>query len=160
MNVRDPRVDAYIERSAEFARPILQSLRETIHATCPGVEETLKWSIPHFMHGGAILCAMAAFKQHATFGFWKAPLLDDPALADRGESAMGQFGRLTALADLPPRRQLQKLLRQAMQLNATRAKVPSRARKPARQDIELPDDLVRALAANTRGTALIGTNGC
>ena len=102
------------------------------------------------MYGGTILCAMAAFKQHATFGFWKAPLLDDPALADRGGTAMGQFGRLTALADLPPQRQLQKLLRQAMQLNATRAKVPSRARKPARQKSELPADLARALAANAK----------
>ena len=37
----DPRVDAYIAKSAPFARPILRRIRELVHEGCPDVEETL-----------------------------------------------------------------------------------------------------------------------
>src|SRR4051794_26666093 len=74
MGTRDPRVDAYIERSAEFARPILMHVREVVHAACPEAEETMKWSFPHFMYRG-MLCSMASFKQHCAFGFWKGSIL-------------------------------------------------------------------------------------
>ena len=71
MASRDPRIDAYIARQADFARPILEHVRAVVHKACPDVEETMKWSSPSFMHAGGILCGMAAFKQHASFGFWK-----------------------------------------------------------------------------------------
>src|SRR5205807_2711316 len=85
MGTRDPRVDAYIAKAADFAKPILTELRETVHAACPDVEETMKWSFPHFMHQG-MLCSMAAFKQHAVFGFWKGSLIvkDDGTKAESG----------------------------------------------------------------------------
>src|SRR5436189_6090519 len=67
MPKKDPRVDAYIAGSADFAKPILKHLRRIVHAAAPGVEETMKWSFPHFMHKG-ILCGMGAFKEHCTFG--------------------------------------------------------------------------------------------
>ena len=63
----DPRVDEYIEKSAPFARPILRRIRDVVHTGCPEVEETMKWSFPHFMHHG-ILCSMASFKAHCAFG--------------------------------------------------------------------------------------------
>ncbi len=44
----DPRVDAYIARSAAFAQPVLLHLRATVHAACPGVQETIKWGMPFF----------------------------------------------------------------------------------------------------------------
>jgi len=106
MSQTDPRIDAYIARSAEFARPILSHLREAVHAACPGAEETLKWGAPSFTYRGKILCGMAAFKQHATFGFWQGALVVNAAADGKREAAMGQFGRLTKLADLPPKRVL------------------------------------------------------
>jgi len=93
MGTRDPRVDVYIENAAPFAQPVLRHLREVVHSAAPDIEETLKWGIPHFMHDG-IVCSMAAFKQHCTFGFWKHALV----VKDGGESssdAMGSFGRIT-----------------------------------------------------------------
>ncbi len=110
----DPRIDAYIERQAEFAKPILRHLRETVHAACPDCEETLKWSMPHFLYKGEILAGMAAFKQHATFGFWRGSLV--VGKSDEAMSGMGHFGRLTKIEDLPPRKELQALVRKAMQL--------------------------------------------
>src|SRR5688572_31839783 len=97
---RDPRVDAYIARKADFARPIVEHLRDAVHAACPDCEETLKWSSPTFMYKGEMLASMAAFKAHATFGFWKGSLV----VGDTAEqmSAMGQFGRLGSVDDLPP----------------------------------------------------------
>ena len=59
MAKNDPRIDAYIAKSAEFAQPILKHLRELVHQTCPAVQETLKWSMPSFVHKG-LLCMMAA----------------------------------------------------------------------------------------------------
>src|SRR6266516_3441575 len=102
MAKKDQRIDAYIAKSPEFARPILVRLRNLVHAGCPDVEETLKWGHPSFTYKG-ILCGIAAFKQHCTFGFWKHDLLftNDSAAQKRAGEAMGSFGRLTSLADLP-----------------------------------------------------------
>ena len=74
MGSRDRRVDAYIAKSADFAQPILRYLREIVHETVPDIEETMKWSSPHFGYKG-MMCGMAAFKQHCTFGFWKGSLV-------------------------------------------------------------------------------------
>ena len=41
MGKRDPRVDAYIEKAADFAKPILMEIRERVHAACPEVEEAI-----------------------------------------------------------------------------------------------------------------------
>lgn len=131
MGKRDPRVDAYIERAAEFAQPILRYLREVIHSASPAVEETMKWSFPHFTQDG-ILCSMAAFKQHCAFGFWRGDLVLGEA-GEAGTQAMGQFGPIASLADLPPREVLVGYVREAIRLNETgiaRKKPPAPKREP------------------------------
>ena len=147
MGTRDPRIDAYIAKSADFAQPILEHLRRVVHEACPQVEETMKWSMPHFMYEG-MLCGMASFKAHCTFGFWKGSLLvgDNDGAAER---AMGQFGRITSVSDLPPKKTLVALIRRAMKLNedGVAARVPKRAPRPA---AEVPDYLAAALAKNRR----------
>ena len=139
----DPRIDAYIERQAEFARPILAHLRAVMHAACPDAEETLKWSMPHFTYKGQILAGMAAFKQHATFGFWQGRTVvgDDAAKA----SGMGQFGRITALKDLPPRAELEKMVRKAMALIEEGVKAPRT--KTSKAPFSVPQDLKAAIDA-------------
>ncbi|MBK9375717.1 MAG: DUF1801 domain-containing protein [Holophagales bacterium] len=97
----DARIDAYIAKSAPFARPVLSHLRALVHEACPGVEETMKWSMPSFVHEGRILCGMAAFKGHCTFGFWHKDMVEVLARTAKGDSMMGSFGRITAIADLP-----------------------------------------------------------
>ena len=98
MGKKDPRVDAYIERSAPFAKPILKHLRKIVHRGCPQVEETIKWGMPHFDYKG-ILCGMAAFKAHCAFHFWKGELVMGDS--NRANEAMGQFGRINSVKDLP-----------------------------------------------------------
>ena len=120
----DPRIDSYIARQADFARPILEHLRSAVHAACPEAEETLKWSMPHFLYKGQMLAGMAAFKAHATFGFWRAKDVLGETGAER--EAMGQFGRLTSVADLPPDDVLHALIRKAMALTDSGAR-PARA---------------------------------
>jgi uncharacterized protein YdeI (YjbR/CyaY-like superfamily) len=149
MGTRDPRVDAYIARQADFARPILDHLREVIHAACPEVEETLKWSRPHFMYHG-MLGGMSAFKQHAAFGFWKGSLIVDPA-GKPVDEAMGQFGRLTRLSDLPSAKVLAGYVKKAMKLNEAGIK-PARA-KQSKPALVVPDYFQAALKKNKKAGA-------
>lgn len=147
MGTRDPRVDAYIARSAEFARPILTHLREVVHAACPEVEETLKWSMPSFTYKG-LLCGMAAFKAHCTFGFWKGALIMDRNGA-RADDAMGQFGRITGVSSLPPRKVLAGYVKEAMRLNDEGIQ-PVRPRPGSRKPLPVPPDLRAALAKHRK----------
>lgn len=149
MGTRDPRVDAYIRKSAEFARPVLAHLREVVHESCPEVKETLKWSMPSFEYEG-LLCGFAAFKHHCTFGFWKHALVvgDDP----KAEQAMGSFGRIESLADLPPKADLRRYVKKAMRLNEQGVKVPREKGRP-RKPIPMHADLKRALARNRKAAA-------
>jgi uncharacterized protein YdeI (YjbR/CyaY-like superfamily) len=147
MGTRDPRFDAYIEKAAPFARPILAYLREVVHEGCPEVEETMKWSSPHFMYRG-MLASMAAFKQHCAFGFWKGSLIVDGAGRNL-DDAMGQFGRITSISDLPPRETLLGYVREAARLNEEGVKSPTGTKSgEPRPEAEVPDDLAAALAGN------------
>ena len=147
MPTRDPRVDAYIARAAPFARPVLTHLRAVVHAAVPGVEETIKWGMPHFMHGG-ILCGLAAFKAHCAFHVRGA---EDLLGGDARGDAMGQFGRITALSDLPPKARLARILKAAAARNEARAKAPRAPRKRApKPEAKVPPDLAAALKGNAR----------
>jgi uncharacterized protein YdeI (YjbR/CyaY-like superfamily) len=148
MSSHDPRIDAYIAKSAEFARPILEHLREVVHAACPEVEENMKWSFPHFGYKGAMMCSMAAFKQHCGFGFW----LYKEVVGGEAEEGMGQFGKLTSLKDLPTKKQLVTYIRKAMALNEAGVKMtrPKVAPKPAPT---LPDDLAALFAQKKHAAA-------
>jgi uncharacterized protein YdeI (YjbR/CyaY-like superfamily) len=151
MGKRDPRIDAYIARSAGFAQPILNHLRALVHRGCPEVEETLKWSMPFFVYK-EMLCGMAAFKQHATFGFWKYRLV----VGKTGEKeGMGQFGRITSMKDLPAQKVLLGYIRKAVALNEAGIKAPRSARaKPGeKRELAVPDYLVAALKKNKTAQA-------
>lgn len=151
MGQHDPRIDAYIAKSAEFARPILEKLRAIVHEACPQVEETLKWGMPTFLHAGGILCGMAAFKQHASFGFWKHALVVGEGVPRDG---MGSFGKMTRLADIPPKKQLVPLIRKAMKLNEDGVKsVGPRKQATPRAAPELPEDFLAALKQQRKALA-------
>ena len=139
----DPRIDAYIARQADFARPILEHLRAVVHEACPDCEETLKWSSPSFIYKGKILAGFAAFKAHATFGFWSGSQV--VATSDKAPTAMGQFGRLTSIDELPPRAELAALTRKAMQLIDDGVK-PVR-NKTVKAPFSVPQDLRAAIDA-------------
>jgi uncharacterized protein YdeI (YjbR/CyaY-like superfamily) len=150
MRTRDERIDAYIAKSAAFARPILNHLRKVVHSTCPDVEETMKWSFPHFMYKG-MLCSMAAFKEHCSFGFWKNSLIvqnGDGAV----EKSMGQLGRITKLSDLPTQKVLVGYINEAMKLNEAGIKT-LRPKPKTSKEIVVPDDLAAALGRNKAARA-------
>jgi uncharacterized protein YdeI (YjbR/CyaY-like superfamily) len=146
MGKKDPRVDAYIEKSADFAKPILKHLRKVVHAACPEVEETMKWSFPHFDYKGEMMCSMASFKAHCAFGFWKGSLVLGDKVTD---GAMGHLGRITSIEDLPPEKTLTAYVKKAAKLNDEGVKV-ARAPRRARPEIEMPEDLVKALKKNKK----------
>jgi len=141
----DPRVDAYIEKSADFAKPVLLHIRKLVHTACPDVTETMKWSFPHFDYKG-MLCSMASFKQHCAFGFWKQSLLEKDAFPAQ-KTAMGSFGRITGLDDLPPDDVIMGLVRQAVELNDKGIKVN---KKPTtdKKELVVPEYLTAELKKN------------
>lgn len=150
MGVRDPRVDAYIAKSADFARPVLAYLRDTVHAECPDVEEAIKWGMPHFMwHGN--LCGFAAFKAHCAFGFWRSKEI--PGLKnDHSDEAMGSLGRIASLTDLPAKRELTGYIKAAMKLNEA-GPAPARANVSPKPALAMPDDLSLASKGNKKAKA-------
>jgi uncharacterized protein YdeI (YjbR/CyaY-like superfamily) len=148
MGKRDPRVDAYIAKSADFAKPILLHLREIVHDACPDVEETIKWSMPHFDYQG-ILCGMASFKEHCAFNIWKGSLI----VGDGTREAMGNFGRITKVSDLPSKKTIAGYIKQAMKLREDGVKNPSRSRPKAKKAVAVPAELTRALKKNRKAAA-------
>ncbi len=146
MGTRDPRVDEYIARSADFAKPILRHIRQQLHTHCPEAGETIKWGFPHFDYQDKIFCGVAAFKAHCAFGFWLGSLMKIDA---KSEKAMGQFGRITSIADLPDDKTFGKLIQAAMKLQESGAKPPARAKpKGEKAPLAVPDELTTALKKN------------
>src|SRR5688500_18245293 len=140
MATKDKRIDAYIEKAADFAKPILRHIREVVHKACPGVEETMKWSFPHFDYKGEMMCSMAAFKQHCAFGFWKAAIMTEAAkLKNKNEDAMGHFGQIKSLSDLPPVKQFTAMIKDAMKLNDEGVKLPPKKKTIDKKELEVPD---------------------
>jgi uncharacterized protein YdeI (YjbR/CyaY-like superfamily) len=138
----EPRIDAYIAKAQPFARPILDKVRERIHAAAPEAVETMKWSAPGFTVNGKILLMMAAFKEHAALNFWRGQELGD---GSPKAGAMGQFGRLTSVGDLPADAELDALIREAAALAKT-APAPRKPKQAPKPPPALHPEFAAALA--------------
>lgn len=148
MEKYSPEIDAYIEKSQDFAKPILHYIRETVHEFCPDAEETMKWSFPHFIYKGKNLCAMASFKQHCTFGFWleKEMKTMHEITQDIEKNSMFSLGKISLVGDLPSKPQLKKAIKEAMEL--TDMGVTMKKAAPSKTEMEIPDDFQKVLNAN------------
>ena len=138
----DSRIDEYISKSAEFAKPILNHLRSLIHQASPQISETIKWGFPHFDYKGTV-CGMASFKQHCALGFWKGSLLKDEhqILQKESSEAMGQFGRIQALSDLPEDGIIISFILQAVELNEKGVKLVKKPKPVTDNALEVPSYL-------------------
>lgn len=145
-------VDDYIAKKADFAKPILKHLRELVHKTCPDVEEKMKWSMPFFDYKGEMLCHIAAFKQHAVMGFWKAALMKDPVLMEtaKSEVAMGHLGRITSLKDMPSDKKITGWIKEAMVLNDKGIKLTKKPASVAQVETAIPAFFADALKKNKK----------
>lgn len=148
---RDPAIDAYIAKAQPFARPILSHVRERVHAVVPSVKETTKWGMPSFTLNDKILLMTAAFKAHAALNFWRGQeLRGNKANGD----AMGQFGRLKSLADLPPDKELDRLIREAAEL-ARSAPAPRRTKHAPKPPPVMHPHFAAALAKAPKARAAL-----
>lgn len=153
MGKKEKAIDNYIEKVAGFAKPIMTHIRELVHKACPDVEEKLKWGFPHFDYKGQMMCSMAAFKEHAVFGFWKAKLMKDPVLIEnaRSESAMGHLGRLKSIKDLPSDKKIIAWIKEAMVLNDKGIKLEKP--KVEKKELVVPDYFKKAINKNKKAAA-------
>ena len=148
----DPRIDQYIAKSAPFAQPVLKHLRQLIHEACPEVEETMKWSFPHFDYKG-VMISMAAFKGHCTLNLWKGALIEGIPNVDDGNTAMGNFGRITSLKDLPADDRLLAIFREARRLNDENIRLPAKDKTKQVKELIVPDYLLEAIERNAAAKA-------
>ncbi len=149
----DPRIDTYIEKATPFAQPILDHIRSLVHQVCPNVEETMKWSFPHFDYKGAMMCSMASFKNHMAFGFWKASIMEDPysILQQENRTAMGHLGKIKTMKDLPKDKIMLEYIKQAMILNEQGIKIVKAPVKSApKKEVIVPDYFIKALGKNIK----------
>ncbi len=143
-------VDEYIEKSPDFAKPILHYLRETIHETCPDAEEAIKWKFPAFMYKGKILCSITAFKQYCSLGFWLHQEMKTISELETAaeKSNMFSLGKITKMEDLPSKTLLKKAIKEAMEL--TDMGVTMKKAAPSKTETQIPDYFQTALNANEK----------
>ena len=146
---KDKRIDAYIAKSQDFAKPILKELRTRIHELVPGVEEDIKWGFPSFMYKGKIFFGMSAFKAHAGAGFWH-PLM---RTTDKSPEGIGEFGKITALDQLPSRAGFAKLAKKAKKLADDGVEGPKRPKPDPNRKVVVPKELAALLAKNAKARA-------
>lgn len=146
---KDRRIDDYISKSEEFAQPILRYIRDIVHKACPEVTETMKWGMPHFDYKG-MMCGIASFKQHCTFGFWKASLMKDKyKVFVKGEnSGMGNFGKVKDIQDLPSAKIIIEYIKEAMKLNDDNVAVPKELKENVRKELVIPEYFLKLLKKN------------
>jgi uncharacterized protein YdeI (YjbR/CyaY-like superfamily) len=147
MGKRDPRVDAYIAKAPDFAKPILTRIRKVVLGASPEVEETIKWGAPAYTYNG-LLCIMATFKQYCALNFWKGSLILTTD-GKRADDSAGQFGKIVTMSDLPPDKILAGYVKEAMRLNESGTKVAKPKAKP-KPPPKTPPDLLKALAKNAK----------
>jgi uncharacterized protein YdeI (YjbR/CyaY-like superfamily) len=143
---REPRIDAYIAKAQPFARPILEKVRERVHAVMPDVEEAMKWSHPTYCRGGKIVLGTAAFKEHASVHFWRGQELGMETKA----GAMGQLGKLTSIDDLPA--DLDAMIAKAAEL-ASAAPPPRKTKHPPKPPSDMHPEFAAALGKTPKAKA-------
>lgn len=150
---RDSRVDAYIAKAQPFAQPILARVRERVHAVVPDVEESIKWSMPAYLVGGKLLLITASFKAHCALNFWRGKELES---SHSTVGAMGQFGKIKSLEELPAQPELDRLISEAAQL-AQSAPAPRKPKTAPKPPATMHPDFAAALdAAPTAKASLDG----
>ncbi len=149
MGTRDPRVDAYIAKSQDYAKPILKELRSRVHENVPGVEEDIKWGFPSFMYKGKIFFGMSAFKAHAGCGFWH-PLMR--TTGDKSPEGIAEW-KITSIDELPSRAEFANLARKAKKLADDGVPYPAKPKPDPNRKVVVPKDLAALLAKNAKARA-------
>ena len=147
---REERIDAYIAKAQPFARPILMKVRERVHAVVPDIEEGMKWSMPAYMLAGKLVLITAAFKAHTALNFWRGQELGGATNSE----AMGQFGKIASLDDLPPDAELDRLIRQAAELSKS-APAPRQAKLEPKPAPKIHPEFAAALAKAPKSKATL-----
>ena len=151
MGKSDKRIDAYIAKVQPFAQPILKHIRAVVHKASPDINETMKWSFPHFDYKGKMLCSMAGFKEHCVFMFWKQSIMKDPNKLFGPRDKEGGMGRIKNVKEMPSEKILIEYIKQAMKLNDEGKTTPRKEKKVSdKKELVVPDYLKKALAKNAK----------
>jgi uncharacterized protein YdeI (YjbR/CyaY-like superfamily) len=144
---RDPRIDVYIDKAGDFARPVLRHFRELVHSTIDGAGEAVKWGMPHFTHKGKNIAGMAAFKAHCA-------VMIHGAGRQSETDGMGSYGKIASLEDLPDDNELAtKLVEARERIDTAGSAVKRPQKREAKPDLPVPQDFEAALRDNANARA-------
>ncbi len=152
MGTKDKRIDAYIARSQDFAKPVMEHIRKLIHKNCPDVTETIKWGMPAFEYKGPFM-GFAAFKKHFTLFFWKGAIMKDSKIlmGANSKGAMGNLGRIESIEDLPRDAVLVRWIKEAKKLNVDGIKIDKKEKpKHERKEYKMPAYFQKELNKNKK----------
>jgi len=149
-------VDDYIAKMADFAKPILNHLREVVHSTCPNVEENIKWGIPHYSYKCDHLVMMAGFKHHCSFNLHKAELMKDKAIQDSVKQGkkFGYMDKIKDISELPDTTTLSAYIKEAMELNANGTAKPKPVKEKSAVEVVAPKAFIDALKEDEKANAI------
>ncbi|KAF2080744.1 YdeI/OmpD-associated family protein [Flavobacterium sharifuzzamanii] len=149
-------VTAYIAKMADFAKPILNHLREVIFSACPEAEENIKWGTPHYSYKGDHLVMMGGFKQHCSFSLYKAELMKDAEIqaSVKAGKKFGYMDKIKDLSELPSKEKLTAYIKEAMVFNENGTAKPKPVKEKSTAEVVAPKEFVDALKKDTKATEI------
>lgn len=95
-------IDGFFAKQPAHLRPILEELRKMVEKAAPDADSSLKWGMPFFSVGGAMMCALGGHKSHVNLILSGPPgAFADPEGRLSGSAKTGRHLKLTALDELP-----------------------------------------------------------
>ena len=95
-------IDGFFAKQPPHLRAILEALRALIEETAPEATASIKWGMPFYTVGGAMMCALGGFKSHVNLVLAGPPdAFADPKGMLQGDAKGGRHLKLRALEELP-----------------------------------------------------------
>jgi hypothetical protein len=95
-------IDGFFAKQPQPLRAILDELRKMVEKALPDATSSLKWGMPCYSLGGAMVCILSAHKSHVNLVLMGPPdAFADPDGLLEGGGKNGRHLKLTSLKDLP-----------------------------------------------------------
>jgi hypothetical protein len=95
-------IDGFFAKQAPNLRPILEALRKIVEEGAPDATASIKWGMPNYSIGRAMVCAMAGFKSHVNLIVAGPPeIFADPDGLLEGGGKTGRHLKLRTIEELP-----------------------------------------------------------
>ena len=141
-------VDSFISTLPDFSRPMVERMRKAVVAAAPDLDEDLRWGVPTYK-GKALVCGLAAFKNHVSLTLWRGAKLSDPngiLTHGQGLSEM-RTAKFESIEEIDTK-QIQDWVKQALTLDSSPSAPSRKVLAPVK--VKIPKALGAALKKDAR----------